>query len=156
MPAARRVEGVVAMAWTGRIDLRAGGIRRAAAGRRFVACAGNEVKKQRSGALRLRRRVCEARCGVAADRAQLKFSQRPIWRHQLGRLFTRRDGRGGFSCVSGPRARGRCVLRSIYVRVRGRGQEAQREGPADQPQKSIWLADAKVRGRRSPHLSKTH
>ena len=73
MPAARRVEGVVAMAWTGRIDLCTGGIRRAAAGRRFVTCAGNEVKKQRSGALRLRRRVCEARCGVAADRAQLKF-----------------------------------------------------------------------------------
>ena len=43
------------------IDLRAGGIRRAAAGRRFVACAGNEVKRQRSGALRLRRRVCAAR-----------------------------------------------------------------------------------------------
>ena len=59
MPA--RVDGVAAMAWTGRIDLRTGGIRRAAAGRRFVACAGNEVKTQRGGALRLRRRVCAAR-----------------------------------------------------------------------------------------------
>jgi hypothetical protein len=44
LPAAARVEGGAATAWTGRIDLRAGGIRRAAAGRRFVACAGNEVK----------------------------------------------------------------------------------------------------------------
>ncbi len=60
LPAAARVQGA-SLAWTGRIDLRAGGIRRAAAGRRFVACAGNEVKKQRSGALRLRRRVCAAR-----------------------------------------------------------------------------------------------
>ena len=86
MPAAARVEGVVVpMARRGDIDLRTGGIRRAAAGRRFVTCAGNEVKKQRSGALWLRRRVCErARCGVAADRAQVKFSQRSIWRHQLG------------------------------------------------------------------------
>ena len=49
------------MAWTGRIDLRAGGIRRAAAGGRFVTCAGNEVKTLRGGALRLRRRVCAAR-----------------------------------------------------------------------------------------------
>jgi len=41
-------------------------VRCAAAGRRFVTCAGNEVKKQRSAALRLRRRVCErARCGIA-------------------------------------------------------------------------------------------
>ena len=54
LPAATRVDGA-SMAWTGRIDLRAGGIRRAAAGRRFVACAGNEVKTRRSGALRLRR-----------------------------------------------------------------------------------------------------
>jgi len=61
MACARRRRGGAAMAWTGRIDLRAGGIRRAAAGRRFVTCAGNEVKKQRSGALRLRRRVCEER-----------------------------------------------------------------------------------------------
>ena len=65
------------MAWTGRIDLRARRARRAAEGRRFVTCAGNEVKKQRSGALRLRRDARRrARASLAAAAAAFEFLAR--------------------------------------------------------------------------------
>ena len=105
------------MAWTGRIDLRAGGIRRAAAGRRFVACAGNEVNTPRSGARRLRRRVCAAsRCGVAGDGAQLKFLRLSIWRHQLGAPFHAAQGRGGF-CVCQGRARAGAACCGVFMCV---------------------------------------
>ena len=52
---------VVERRWRCDIDFAHWRGRCAAAGRRFVACAGNEVKTRRSGALWLRRRVCEAR-----------------------------------------------------------------------------------------------
>ena len=146
MPAARRVEGVVAMAWTGRIDLRAGGIRRAAAGRRFVACAGNEVKRQRSGARRLRRRVCAARAlrrGGGRRAAQILAAVDFGAIHSAAGPLARKKARNRVALYLKGARDGLCCPAGYLCGNAGRDKREARRSCGTLVKKTIWLADAK-------------
>ena len=154
---ARRRRGGAAMAWTGRIDLRTGGIRRAAAGRRFVACAGNEVRKQRSGALRLRRRVCVARAlrrGGGRRAAQI-LAAVEFGAISSARLSRGATGVGAFRVCQG-RARAGAASCGVFMCVYTGADKRHRNASRDARQKTIWLADAKACTTPTPHLSRTH
>ena len=84
MPAMARVDGAVECRWRRRRELICAravyGVRR----REEDLLPARETRSKSSAAERCGcggACVKRARCGVAADRRQLKFSQRSIWRH---------------------------------------------------------------------------